>query len=203
MKKAKLQDVFIEHLRKLPNVSSACEQLGISRQSVYRWRQEDQHFAETMELALSEGDAHIDDFVENKLLKKIREDDVRSITYYLDRRHPKYKRIQIDSELLKILEDEKRLKKKLIREQAERNVFVEKVVHPNFEKITNPEEVAARTLLREEWITEDVFLDIMRAIRKNPEITLEEALVPDIETTEITARDIAKEYIEIQSRIEE
>ena len=41
MKKDKVKDAFLEQLRKVPIIQVACEKVGISRNSVYRWKNED------------------------------------------------------------------------------------------------------------------------------------------------------------------
>jgi hypothetical protein len=69
----------------------ACKKLGISRNSAYRWRKEDEEFSREMNEALVEGVEEIDDFCENKLFSLIQNDSERALLYYLNRRHPKYR----------------------------------------------------------------------------------------------------------------
>lgn len=90
MKKNRTQTTFLAQLEETPNVSSACKQVGLSRQTVYRWRAEDPDFAEKMDKAQALGESYIDDFVESKLMSQIQKEHFPAIRYYLDKQHPKY-----------------------------------------------------------------------------------------------------------------
>lgn len=91
MKKDRVQDKFLEELKKIPIVQVACEKVGISRQSVYRWRMEDENFRLFMDVALEEGEALVNDMSESKLLAHIKEGHFSSIRFWLTKRHPKFK----------------------------------------------------------------------------------------------------------------
>lgn len=94
MKKERVQEDFFAELRRVPIVQVACERCGISRQSVYRWRQEDPEFAERMEDALYEGEVLINDMCESQLLSLIKEKQYAAIRFWLVHRHPKYKKVE-------------------------------------------------------------------------------------------------------------
>lgn len=98
MKKPRVQNTFLEELRKIPIVQVACERCNVSRQSVYRWRSEDPEFAKQMDAALSEGDLVVNDLCESKLLTLIKNGDFRAVRYFLDKRHPKYRELSKDEE---------------------------------------------------------------------------------------------------------
>lgn len=92
MKKDRVQDKFLEELRKIPIVQVACERCGISRQSVYRWRKEDSDFAIYMDQALDEGEELLNDLCESQLLALVKDKNFQAIKYRLDKRHPKYRK---------------------------------------------------------------------------------------------------------------
>lgn len=101
MKKNKKKDEFLEQLRKIPIVQVACEKVGLSRNSVYRWRNEDQEFGKKMEVALTEGEALVNDMSESQLLSLIKEKNWSSISFWLRHRHPKYKeKVEITGQLI-------------------------------------------------------------------------------------------------------
>ncbi len=101
MKKNKKKDEFLEQLRKIPIVQVACEKVGLSRNSVYRWRNEDKEFAKEMESALTEGEALVNDMSESQLLSLIKEKNWSSISFWLRHRHPKYKeKVEITGQLI-------------------------------------------------------------------------------------------------------
>ena len=91
MKKAKLKDAFLEQLKKVPIVQVACEKAGLSRNTVYRWRNEDETFRKEMEIALEEGEALVNDMSESQLLTLIREKNWPAISFWLKHRNPKFR----------------------------------------------------------------------------------------------------------------
>ncbi|MEO6536179.1 MAG: hypothetical protein ABIT47_00670 [Candidatus Paceibacterota bacterium] len=91
MKKNKVKDTFLEQLRKVPIVQVACEKVGVSRNSVYRWKNDDPEFAQEMETALIDGEALVNDMSENQLLVLIREKNWHAISFWLRKRNPKFK----------------------------------------------------------------------------------------------------------------
>ncbi len=91
MKKNKIQDIFLEHLKKVPVVQLACEKSGISRNSVYRWKKEDSDFSKKMDQALLEGEAVINDLTESQLLSLIQEKNFSAIRFWLQNRNTRFK----------------------------------------------------------------------------------------------------------------
>ena len=63
----------------LGNVSKACEQTNISRQSHYRWLKGDLKYSEAV---LEQADAALD-IAEYKLMEKIKSGDIRAIMFFL------------------------------------------------------------------------------------------------------------------------
>ena len=100
MKKNKVKDAFLAELRKIPIVQVACEKVGVSRNSVYRWRTEDEEFRQEMETALTEGEALVNDMSESQLLSLIREKNWSAISFWLRHRNPKFKeRVEITAKI--------------------------------------------------------------------------------------------------------
>jgi hypothetical protein len=105
MKKNKIKNVFLEQLRKIPIVTVACEKVGLSRNSVYRWRNEDAEFLKEMDIALSEGEALVNDMSESQLLSLIQEKNWSAISFWLRHRNPKFKeRIEVNANINQINE---------------------------------------------------------------------------------------------------
>jgi len=100
MKKNKIKDIFLDNLRKVPIVQVACEKSAISRNSVYRWRNEDKKFRSEMDSALLEGEALVNDMSESQLLSLIREKSWNAISFWLRHRNPKFKeKVEITAKL--------------------------------------------------------------------------------------------------------
>lgn len=91
MKKSRLKNTFLEELKRIPIIQVACEKVGISRTSVYRWREKDKKFTEEMDTALAEGEALINDLTEAQLLNMIKEKEWCAISFWLKHRNPKFK----------------------------------------------------------------------------------------------------------------
>lgn len=91
MKKSRIKNTFLEELKRIPIIQVACEKVGISRTSVYRWREKDKKFAEEMDVALEEGEALINDLTEAQLLNMIKEKEWCAISFWLRHRNPKFK----------------------------------------------------------------------------------------------------------------
>lgn len=100
MKKTRVQDAFFEELRKIPVVQVCCEKVGISRNTVYRWRREDPKFAKAMEKAMEEGEEFVNDMSESQVLTLIKEKNWSAIRFWLTHHHAKYRtRVEVEATL--------------------------------------------------------------------------------------------------------
>ncbi len=91
MKKNKKTKEFLEQLKNIPIVLVACEKSGLSRNTVYRWKKEDEEFKKEMENALREGENLVNDMSESQLLTLIKEKNWHAISFWLRHRNPKFK----------------------------------------------------------------------------------------------------------------
>jgi len=91
MKKNRVKDAFLEQLRKIPIVAVAAEKVGVSRNSVYKWRNTDEAFRNEMEAALVDGEALVNDMGESQLLSLIQEKNWSAISFWLRHRNPKFR----------------------------------------------------------------------------------------------------------------
>lgn len=95
MKKDRLTDKFLEELERTPVVQIACEKVGVSRNTVYRWIKEDVDFRVRFNDALSVGEDVVSDVAESNVLHGIRNKDFRYTNLWLATHHPRYRRPQI------------------------------------------------------------------------------------------------------------
>jgi len=91
MKKGNPRKELLDKLRDGNNVSTACKAVGISRQTFYRWKANDQKFDYETDRAESEGDSFMADFAENKAKEHIQKGDKKMVIYWLNHRNPKFK----------------------------------------------------------------------------------------------------------------
>lgn len=104
MKRGK-KGAFLERIKEVPNVSEACQFLGISRNTIYRWRREDAEFDKELEEALEIGVASMNDLAEHKLISYMNgvmsvdkngneyldhRLSLRALMYWLDNHKPDY-----------------------------------------------------------------------------------------------------------------
>lgn len=91
MKKNKKRNEFLNELRKIPIIQVACEKVGLSRTSIYRWKDEDAEFKKEIEQAMKDGEAFVNDMSESQLLTLIKEKDWSAISFWLRHHHSAYK----------------------------------------------------------------------------------------------------------------
>lgn len=104
--KDKKRNEFLEQLRRIPIVQVACEKVGLSRNTVYRWRKEDKDFAAAIADALSEGEALVNDMSEGQLLTMIKEKNWSAISFWLRHRNPKFReRLEVTTNMQGLQEE--------------------------------------------------------------------------------------------------
>lgn len=90
MKRRTIERPFLEQLEKVPNISLACEKLGVSRNTVYRWCTEDPEFKKRIDEALVNGIESVNDLAESKLIANINGGSMRAIQHWLDNNKKSY-----------------------------------------------------------------------------------------------------------------
>lgn len=102
MKTHATKKLFLENLKRVPIIQVACEKSGVSRATVYRWRDKDKKFKKSLEEALSEGEALVNDMGESQLITLIREKNFPAIRFWLNHRHTKFKeRVEVTAKIEK------------------------------------------------------------------------------------------------------
>jgi len=119
MKKSdQTKQLFLEQLKKTPIVQIACEKLGVSRASFYRWRSEDAAFAKQADEATLEGHLLVNDLAESQLIGAVKDRNLQAIMYWLKNHHKDYRnRLEIEGTLNTITElsdEQKELVKKAL-----------------------------------------------------------------------------------------
>ncbi|MFA5841118.1 MAG: hypothetical protein WC847_02520 [Candidatus Paceibacterota bacterium] len=95
MKNASVKKKFIEELEKTPIISVVCEKVGISRNTFYRWMNEDFEFRGLVEEAMGMGIRLVNDFAESNVLGGIQNKDPGYTKFWLACRHPEFRRPHI------------------------------------------------------------------------------------------------------------
>lgn len=92
MKRNRKEAQFFEQLQTIPNISLACEKVGLSRNTIYRWCKEDPTFKGRLDEVLRTGVESINDLAESKLINHINQGNLNAIRYWLDNNKKNYAR---------------------------------------------------------------------------------------------------------------
>lgn len=89
---------IVEQLGKMPIVEAACRQLSLPRATYYRWRKDDEAFAEACDDAIEQSTGKINDMAESQLVAAIKDKQMGAITFWLRHHHKSYKaKLEIDA----------------------------------------------------------------------------------------------------------
>ncbi len=77
-------------LEDTPIVSAVCSQLGISRQTFYRWKQEDKEFDKLCEERLNIGTEAVNDLAESVLINQIKGGNIHAVKFWLSNKNKDY-----------------------------------------------------------------------------------------------------------------
>ncbi|MFA5696788.1 MAG: phBC6A51 family helix-turn-helix protein, partial [Bacilli bacterium] len=86
----KLKEAFLEQLKRTPTIETACQKVGISRATVYRWIRDSKKFEKQVDDSLTEGRSFMSDIAENQLFSLIGEKKIEAIRLYLSTHNPRY-----------------------------------------------------------------------------------------------------------------
>lgn len=104
---------LLAHLEKTPIVEAACKKAGLPRSTYYRWRKEDQVFADRCDETIDLSVGRINDLAESQLINAIKNQNMTAITFWLKHHHGKYRnRLEIDARIQAVQQE-------LTTEQAE------------------------------------------------------------------------------------
>lgn len=81
---------LIARLEKMPIVEVACKQIGLPRATYYRWRRDDEVFADDCDEAIEHSSAMINDMAESQLIQSIKDKNMSAIVFWLKHHHKSY-----------------------------------------------------------------------------------------------------------------
>lgn len=90
MKSDHIKKLFMEQLQRVPIVEIACEKVGLSRATYYRWHKDNLDFRKQSDEALERGFEYVNDLSESQVLTLIKEKKMPAITLWLKTHHPRY-----------------------------------------------------------------------------------------------------------------
>jgi transposase-like protein len=92
MKARQRKKRFLNILINNPVISIACKKTGISRQTYYRWRQEDSEFAQTADDLQIKGVESVNDLAESVLINNIQQENMKAVQFWLSNNHSSYRK---------------------------------------------------------------------------------------------------------------
>lgn len=91
---------LITELRRTPIVQLACQKTNVSRATYYRWRKDNETFADTCDEAIEESAGKINDMAESQLISSIKDKNMTAIIFWLKHHHPVYEaRLRLDGRI--------------------------------------------------------------------------------------------------------
>lgn len=89
---------LLAQLAKTPIVEAACKQIGLPRSTYYRWRKEDEAFAEACDETIELSIGRISDLAESQLINAIKDRNMSAIIFWLKHHHKSYEtRVKVDA----------------------------------------------------------------------------------------------------------
>lgn len=91
---------LLAQLEKTPIVEAACNQISLPRSTYYRWRKDDEDFAEACDQTIELSIGRINDLAESQLINAIKNQNMSAITFWLKHHHSRYRnRLEIDAKI--------------------------------------------------------------------------------------------------------
>lgn len=113
----KLKEAFLEQLKRIPTIETACQKVTVARSTVYRWIRENKKFEKQVDDSLFEGRTFMSDIAENQLFSLIGEKKIEAIRLYLSTHNPRYSnKLELSGSVTHKDEPLTKEQKKLIRE---------------------------------------------------------------------------------------
>lgn len=88
--KARAKAKLLKELERMPIIEVACQRVGVSRATYYRWVNEDNSFEGEVECARERGVFLVNDMAESKLIGDIKEGQPAAYKFWLTHRHRSY-----------------------------------------------------------------------------------------------------------------
>lgn len=97
---------LIDQLAKTPIVEAACKHAGLPRATYYRWRKDDEAFADACDETIDLSIGRINDLAESQLINAIKDQRMSAITFWLKHHHRSYRnRLEIDAKVQTIQQE--------------------------------------------------------------------------------------------------
>lgn len=97
---------LISQLAKTPIIEAACKHAGLPRSTYYRWRKDDEAFADACDETIELSIGRINDLAESQLINAIKDQNMGAITFWLKHHHASYRnRLEVDARIQTIQQE--------------------------------------------------------------------------------------------------
>lgn len=97
---------LLEKLAKTPIIEVACKQAVVPRSTYYRWRKDDEVFAEECDEVLEQSAGMVSDLAESQLINAIKKENTTAIMFWLKHHHRTYRtRVEVDARIQAIQQE--------------------------------------------------------------------------------------------------
>lgn len=103
----KEKEKLIEILEQYPIIQAACTKSWVSRQTYYRWYEEDEDFALRANNAICIWKETVNDLAESNIISGVRENDMRANMFWLNNNHKNYSNRPIQNTSVYITDSKK------------------------------------------------------------------------------------------------
>lgn len=101
------KQLLLTQLAKTPIVEAACKHVGLPRSTYYRWRKEDESFADACDETIELSIGRINDLAESQLINAIKDQNMSAITFWLKHHHHRYRnRLEVDARIQAVQQQE-------------------------------------------------------------------------------------------------
>ncbi len=93
-----MRQAILEQLERTPIIELACDKVGVSRTTFYRWIHSNKVFAAAVEKSMTTGREFINDLAESQVLTLIKQGEIKAIRLWLQHNSARYaNKIEVSS----------------------------------------------------------------------------------------------------------
>jgi len=89
-RQGKMRQALLDQLERTPIIELACDKVGVSRTTFYRWIHASKTFAAAVEKSLTVGREFINDLAESQVISLVRQGEIKALRLWLTHNSARY-----------------------------------------------------------------------------------------------------------------